>query len=331
MSGFLDQSGLEYFWSKIKAAINAKADKELSNLSDYQRALANLGGRPSRNCLINGYFVGGGSQKGHGIFPVNQRGQTRYDGGLSIDGCTTSTTVSSGTIELTDNGITLNHAADGGIIDAKFSVEGINLGDTITMSIVVADEIYTRTGSSDSMGLEQIGNTGVYWYWDSGTNKPVIRFGYNLTGPSPVISALYVAKGSVQNLGWKDDSGIHFFETPVFSETLARCQSRLLVLNQNNDNWVFIGQGNAISAIRCFIAVPTPVTMRTKPVISFNPEIIRLRNGVNYPQIKSISVYRYVENQIVLDIASEGLAVGSQYDLLYGDLSGDKKFIFTAE
>ncbi len=33
---------------------------------------------PRRNLLDNGYFVGGGSQLGNGVFPINQRGQANY-------------------------------------------------------------------------------------------------------------------------------------------------------------------------------------------------------------------------------------------------------------
>lgn len=54
------------------------ANKELSNLSNYQKALRNIGGRPNRNLLDNWYFVGGGSQQGGGQFPINQRGETSY-------------------------------------------------------------------------------------------------------------------------------------------------------------------------------------------------------------------------------------------------------------
>lgn len=45
------------------------ANKELSNLSNYQKTLRNIGGRPNRNLLDNWYFVGGGQ------FPINQRGR----------------------------------------------------------------------------------------------------------------------------------------------------------------------------------------------------------------------------------------------------------------
>ncbi len=40
----------------------------------------------NRNLLDNWYFVGGGSQLGDGVFPINQRGQTTYSGtGYGVD------------------------------------------------------------------------------------------------------------------------------------------------------------------------------------------------------------------------------------------------------
>jgi hypothetical protein len=51
------------------------------NASDTEKAQAraNIGaGGSNRNLLDNAYFVGGGSQLGDGIFPINQRGQTSY-------------------------------------------------------------------------------------------------------------------------------------------------------------------------------------------------------------------------------------------------------------
>lgn len=36
------------------------------------------------NLLDNWYFVGGGSQLGYGVFPINQRGQAQYTGGVPV-------------------------------------------------------------------------------------------------------------------------------------------------------------------------------------------------------------------------------------------------------
>ena len=48
--------------------------KQVDDAVDY--ALYNS----NRNLLDNAYFVGGGSQLGDGIFPINQRGQSSYTG-----------------------------------------------------------------------------------------------------------------------------------------------------------------------------------------------------------------------------------------------------------
>ena len=42
--------------------------------STKQQALRNIGGRPNRNLLDNWYFVGGGSQQGGELLPINQQG-----------------------------------------------------------------------------------------------------------------------------------------------------------------------------------------------------------------------------------------------------------------
>ena len=45
-----------------------------------------LNRKPNRNLFRNPYFIGGGSQQGAGIFPVNQRGLTNYStAGYTID------------------------------------------------------------------------------------------------------------------------------------------------------------------------------------------------------------------------------------------------------
>jgi len=61
---------------------------------------------PNKNLLDNWYFVGGGSQQGGGQLPINQRGQTSYSLGYSIDRWIVNT------------GSTLTFASDGVHISA---------------------------------------------------------------------------------------------------------------------------------------------------------------------------------------------------------------------
>ena len=57
-----------------------------STLDDLPGLIAQIQPKINRNLLDNAYFVGGGSQLGDGVFPINQRGQTTYSGtGYGVD------------------------------------------------------------------------------------------------------------------------------------------------------------------------------------------------------------------------------------------------------
>ena len=52
---------------------------ENATTGEKQMARLNIAaGGSNRNLLDNAYFVGGGSQLGDGVFPINQRGTTFY-------------------------------------------------------------------------------------------------------------------------------------------------------------------------------------------------------------------------------------------------------------
>lgn len=67
----------------IKALRNALAIGQIKGpiASDGNDNFTSTGS--NRNLLDNAYFVGGGSQLGDGIFPINQRGQTSYSNGTN--------------------------------------------------------------------------------------------------------------------------------------------------------------------------------------------------------------------------------------------------------
>ena len=60
------EPALDHTWSSAKIA------------DEMESAVVNSSVRP--NILDNWYFIGGGSQQGGGIFPINQRGETSYTG-----------------------------------------------------------------------------------------------------------------------------------------------------------------------------------------------------------------------------------------------------------
>ena len=82
--------------------------KQVDDAVDY--ALYNS----NRNLLDNAYFVGGGSQLGDGVFPINQRGQTSYSwtGATCIDRWYIF--AANDTVTLSASGLTLNANENGG-------------------------------------------------------------------------------------------------------------------------------------------------------------------------------------------------------------------------
>ena len=100
-------------------------------------------GRPAwiltqnENLLDNWYFVGGGSQQGGGQFPINQRGQTIYTGGVyGIDRWKSNRTTTTVTVE--SNGIQFSdsNTDQGGI---RQSLETDFQNKTVTLSLLVSE------------------------------------------------------------------------------------------------------------------------------------------------------------------------------------------------
>lgn len=98
------------------------------------------------NLLDNWYFVGGGSQLGDGVFPINQRGQINYTGaGYTIDRWRLSG--ANNALEIATNKITISDT--GGAPAALFQdiVPGDFAGKQATMSALSASgELFTVTG-----------------------------------------------------------------------------------------------------------------------------------------------------------------------------------------
>ena len=275
----------------VYTALAGKADLTLSNLSNRQKALRNIGGRPNRNLLDNWYFVGGGSQQGGGQFPINQRGQTSYTGNAySIDrlylrGATN-------TVELASDGITINSAGTEycAIIQAIENGKQNLAGKTVTLSILVDQN--TLTGSSyiliadasdsgnaggssaNQYGTKSLTGTGLF----STTVTLPENFNQNMvnavfhcnTSPGNIkIRAMKLELGPTQTLAYQDEDGNwQLFETPDYGEELAKCQRYLRILRGST---AFFAGGFIESASMAALFAPISVDMRiANPTITLN-------------------------------------------------------------
>ena len=250
-----------------------KADTTLSNLSNRQEALRNIGGRPNRNLLDNWYFVGGGSQQGGGQFPINQRVETSHAGsGGFIDRWKLS---GEGTATLGSDGITLT-ATTGNLEFMQFL--GIPndrlLGETVCLSGLVDGDLLSMSTSAPEEKPSA---------WTNIINviKPFgfVQFNYDNTadrffcsvivsaGNSVLLQASKLELGSTQTLAYQDEeSNWKLFETPDYAGELAECQRYFVQFRSEEQRFIGIvhldsdnyGQG----------VIWTPVQMRAIPTVS---------------------------------------------------------------
>lgn len=245
------------------------ANLDLSNLTDYQRALHNIGGRPNRNLLINGVAIGGG---GNGHLPVNQRGQTTYLNGPAIEGWKISGNGAQ-KADLQADGILLTSTAQYG----AYWIQNIDpadipwlIGKTFTASCYIG----ANTGYNPAVAIYR---NGEFWQYmrltendishitfavPEGTTSLWYQLGSDGAG-TVLFKAAKLEEGPVQTLGYKDSAGkVHLLETPDYGAELARCQQYQLALRQ-----YFISPAVHFSTDYIDFSIPTPVEMRTAPTI----------------------------------------------------------------
>ena len=214
-----------------------KADLTLSNLSNYQKALRNLGGRPSRNLLDNWYFAGGGSQQGGGQFPINQRGQTSYTvlNGSCIDRWkifnSATLALEADAIALTSsNTSTYESPSQFRQILSSEVMEQIK-GRTVTLSVLTTQGLFsgpfTISPDGSSISGEMISMED--WYANLYANPGISKIEFRFVSLNPnatlKIRAVKLELGPIQTLACQDEAGgWQLFETPDYGAELAKCQ-----------------------------------------------------------------------------------------------------------
>lgn len=264
----------------VDDALSGKADLTLSNLSNYQKALRALGGRPNRNLLDNWYFVGGGSQQGGGQFPINQRGQTSYsEAGNVFDRF--KKVGSPASLALVPDGITMTWDQVGGIMlrqvmdnPARFS------GQTVTISALISQ---FDPGTTNNLYLRlrinnQNWNPNAIHITAPGLYQKTVQCPDNVTDlfweiggddGACTICAGKLEFGATQTLAYQDEEGSwQLFETPDYGEELAKCQRYLQVIGDTTASPLRLPSAY-VNPTNIFFSVPISAPMRKG-----NPTII---------------------------------------------------------
>lgn len=277
---------------QMDAGLAERADLTLSNLSNRQKALRNIGGRPNRNLLDNWYFVGGGSQQGGGKLPINQRRKTNYTtAGNAIDRW--RLTNPNGTFTLTENGCTLAGTSGNAWIQEYLENPGRFYGKKVTISLLTDEQLIATTGELTTEGVSQ--NTGFslggsnglsFGLYKTSDGSAFFQIGVS-SGNSNALIAAKLELGDHQTLAYQDEEGNwQLFETPDYAEELAKCQRYYLPIDG-------IGRFPAVFSSPSTILqvfIPTPVTMRSVPtVLGITSLSARVYTGAANSQTLSVS------------------------------------------
>ncbi len=215
-------------------------------------------GRSNPNLLDNWYFVGGGSQLGDGVFPINQRGQTSYSGQYGIDRWLVSDPAISMTLQ--SNGLRVQASAMYVGLVQRLPAYKMQNGEVYTFSIIVDGNLHTATFIANNDGNWQ----NVY-YGDNDWYVPYIfangAWNFRVLNSRAqtmdrVISAVKIEKGTVSTLA--NDP------PPDFGEELRKCQRYLWVESIGANTPIASGVAFNTSSVFDFI---TPVPMRNGATI----------------------------------------------------------------
>lgn len=247
--GYLDLTGLRYLWGNLKAALHAKQDTligapgQVVGFGSSGRAEAQSGWS-NPNLLDNWYFAD----------PINQRGQTEYDGaGYGIDRWV------HGKYTLQDGGLDLN----AGMMYQRRPHSSALLGKTVTFSVLRADgrsASYTFTVARGSAGSIESEGLVLDAGSDEGSGTVYVGIGISGSGPARLIAAK-LELGPVQTLALQDtDERWTLNDAPPDQAVeMAKCQRY-----QQKVRGTFSIATNT-SGEYMDVIVSAPITMRIRP------------------------------------------------------------------
>ena len=328
-------------------AAAGRADLTLSNLSNKQKALRNIGGRPNQNLLDNWYFAGGGSQQGDGQFPINQRGETSYNSfwaGVFDRWMTSSAVVDTNAIslnltisclEMSVTDITDNmNSGISQVCDNSFA------GNTLTASILIKDctgqiHFLLCDGYWNYYADMYITTPGLHTFTFSIPEDKVNRVRLAITSNiiqtlNAEIIAVKLELGDHQTLAYQDEDGNwQLFETPDYAEELAKCQRYLFNPLMGGLEWSQIMYGYAYSDTKISCTLTLPVNMRTLPAIVQSGGFRCVGAGIVL-KVTGFNVVDCSGNTIRIDVSVSG-AKASEVYVFMRDNDSASKLLLSAE
>ena len=290
-----------------------KANPQLSNLSNNQQALYNIGAGVRPNLLDNWYFAGGGTT---GTFPINQRGQTSYavDSEYSIDRWRMENYQSVLTLTLQPDCIKLQKTIGSynpGVYQILSNQELV--GKTATISV-----IYRGTGLSN-MRISAPGLANGYIFQDSaewtltsstytiaagavGNISNQVFVGFQVMQATQTtdyleVLAIKLELGENQTLAYQDANGNwNLFVTPKYGNELYECQRYYKTLEG-----AYAAGSTARVAQSIYVWIPGEMSTTTPSLINFDgSQIFFYKDGAYTTMATLLSVSYFGDGYLIL-------------------------------
>ena len=338
MAAWIDQQPTNYYThqysgEEIDAAVGralagGALDTSVTNVSNQ------LGTFVRPNLLDNWYFGD----------PVNQRGQTEYtaSGVCTLDRWMSSTTTK--TIKILDDHLSIVDTTDYSAFLQRIEYKGL-LGKTVTFSVFAKclaqgaqmPYITVMIGNNKFDGYAMIGKADDYQlsYCTVTLSDTPPSEGYffvdvvGMVGSAIEIKAAKLEIGPTQTLAHQENGVWVLNEVPDYGEQLRRCQMDLFKIG-DAVRYCSLGNGVARDSQFVSITIPTPVTMRTMPVLIAPPVGFVMRhNDTIVSGGASSSVDAFSQNSIMLKVQSQvALTPGDMWEAF---LQPNGSLVFSAE
>lgn len=255
----------------ISSALSAEQGRllgELANLTNYQRALHNLGAAVQENELDNAYFVGGGT--GWGSFPVNQRGQAEYSGVAPLFDRWKNSFGDGGAITLTQNGVTFT-GANPYLTIRQVLKRALPIGETYSLSILLHDksfytQVITVPTKNEYSQPVLIGNSMLRLFGPDLFELIVFN---GDTIPEVVLIKLEPGKTQTAAYQKADGTWARLPQNLDYQQELAKCQVYQIELNPYKFQNPTVGTVTR-GPSNWYCAIALPATMRTIPTLKID-------------------------------------------------------------
>lgn len=169
------------------------------------------------NLLDNWYFVGGGSQLGQGIFPINQQRQTAY---TTVGGCIDRWVLNKGSFNVNAFGLVRSTDCDmhQNVKSSPF------LGKTVTFSVLTSAGLFTMTATIPAIDPNEwqvIGSENGLRLAFEGNNKGIRCQIFASVSGTALAAKLEI--GSTQTLAHQENGAWVLNEIPNWSEQFYLC------------------------------------------------------------------------------------------------------------